>query len=212
MNFNIGASLVVNTFSCLTFLANHVFFLLLLNIIPILLSYASCRMWFTAFLFPVIFPVACEGVFERGKLCVIEEGFSKYLVSKYVSLSLSFVIQFSFYLKHIHTNTQIYSLRSYVVLALRQSHFFFFLCWLPKFYQYRSSESSIKEIIILAQILAAVPLSCLWAMRDMLNRLHNMSFQLPLQNCLRQHCPLSLFHTLTIQSHTHTHTEWACHL
>lgn len=68
--------------------------------------------------------MACEGVFERGKLCVIEEGFSKYLVSKYVSLSLSLVIQFSFYLKHIHTNTQIYSLRSYVVLALRQSRFF----------------------------------------------------------------------------------------
>jgi len=28
------------------------------------------------------------------------------LVSKYLSLSLSFVIQFSFYLKHIHTNTE----------------------------------------------------------------------------------------------------------
>lgn len=42
-------------------------------------------------------------------------------------------------------------------------------------------------------------------MRDMLNRLRNISFQLPLQNCLRQHCPLSLFHTLTIQSHTHVH-------
>lgn len=44
---------------------------------------------------------------------------------------------------HTHTKIQMHSLRSYVVLALRQSHIF--LCGLPKFYQYRSGMHSIKK-------------------------------------------------------------------